>query len=645
MRGRDVAYVRQVETPKLGVCTCFCIAGENAVSTVKVSNGDAVSSIEVENGISLLEAVSKIKDMHIDASCGGRGTCGKCKVKILKGDLSKPSSSESKFLSSKELEEGYRLSCMVPVTGNIDVYVSEINEKSQIFTDTAGFTGTLNPIVRKKHITLPKPSLDDQRSDLSRVLESIPLEYAAVSLSLRQKLPAVIRDAEYSVTVVYSSDTLIGVEPGNTETQNYSIAIDIGTTTIAAYLVDMDKGEILDTMSGLNAQKIFGADVISRIEYTMQGDGKLELLQDKIVTQISDLCIFLAERNHVQKENIYIVVVAGNTTMLHLFFGIDPAGIAVAPFIPGFLGSVRFPSSVLKNFPLDCTILSLPSISGYVGADIVAGILATRMHEREELSLLIDIGTNGEIVFGNREKLYSCSTAAGPAFEGAHIACGMGGIKGAVDSAAIENNVIKYTTIGNAKPVGICGSGIIDIVALLLKSGIVDFTGRILEADEVEQEDVLALFKKISVDKDGAAIVIGKSSESGTGEDVFFTQKDIREVQLAKAAISAGISTLLNKAGRELNEIDNVFIAGGFGSYISKESAAVIGLIPSELLGKTKSVGNTSGLGAMTCALSSLHEEDFRECENITKLTEYVELSSDNFFNMKYMEEMVFPEY
>ncbi len=611
------------------------------MGTVKVSHGDRISSVEVEDGVSLLEAVSKISNMHIDAACGGKGTCGKCKVKVLKGELPSPSLSESKHISSSDLEDGYRLSCMVPVIGNIDVIVDGINEGSHILTGHREFTGKLNPLIKKKHLNLSKPSLEDQRSDLSRILESIPLINPQISLQIRQNIPTVIKESGYSLTAVFSSDTLLGVEVGNTGDLNYGIAIDVGTTTIAAYLIDMNTGEVTDTISGLNSQKIFGADVISRIEYSMQGSCKLGLLQDKILIQISDLCLFLADRNDISLNNIYSLTLAGNTTMLHLLLGIDPAGIAVAPFIPGFLDSVIFPSSNFKKFSLDCTVVTLPAISGYVGSDIVAGILATRMHERTELSLLIDIGTNGEIVFGNKDKLYCCSTAAGPAFEGAHITCGLGGIAGAVDSAVIENDNIKISTIGNKKAIGICGSGIIDIVAVLLKSGLVEFTGRIKDENEVEGSAAV-LRKKMLRDRDESAFIIEEASSTGIGGDVFFTQGDIREVQLAKAAIAAGILSLLNKAGRDISEIDHLFIAGGFGSYISIQSAADIGLIPASLLEKTESVGNTAGLGAISSALSA---EDFQKTREIAKMTEYLELSSDSFFNMKYMEEMVFPEY
>jgi uncharacterized 2Fe-2S/4Fe-4S cluster protein (DUF4445 family) len=613
---------------------------ERILNTIKVSVDNTVSSIEVEDGITLLEAVSKIKEMHIDASCGGKGTCGKCKVQVLKGNLSEPLPDESKFLSDREIKEGFRLSCMVPVMGDIDVQLDGINEKSQILTSHQGFKGTLNPLVKKKYFNLPKPSLEDQRSDLSRIVDSIPLNNVIVSLALRQKITSTLRNAEYSVTAVFSGDTLLAVEQGNTENLNYGIAIDIGTTTIAAYLLKMDSGEVIDTISGLNDQKVFGADVISRIEFSMQGSDKLGLLQEKIVNQIASLSISLSERNVISKENIYSIILAGNTTMLHLFFGVDPAGIAAAPFIPGFLDTMSMPSSELKDFPLECIFYSLPSISGYVGADIVSGILATEMYKMNELSLLIDIGTNGEIVLGNKDKLYCCSTAAGPAFEGAHISCGLGGITGALDSAIIEDGHINYTTIGNKKAVGICGSGIIDLVAVLINSGLMALTGRIFDEDEVK-DTTSSLLKRVQVDKNVSAFIVAEASVTGTGEDIVFTQLDIREVQLAKAAIAAGIATLINKAGIDLNEIAHVFIAGGFGSYISIKSAADIGLIPAALLDKTESVGNTAGLGALTCALS---EEKFRITKEIVGITEYIELSTDSYFNMKYMEEMVFPE-
>ncbi len=601
---------------------------------VTVKHGE--KNIEIETGSSgtILDFLN-IHDFHMDAPCGGKGTCGKCKVKVIKGNDSELQEPELKFLTKKEIESGYRLACQTKITSDMVLEISDPEQHIQIESAHDGYAGNINPLVKKKYLQLPRPSLEDQRDDVSRITETLGIKKAGVSLKLRRAIPGILREADYSVTAIYTEDTLIGVESGNTETENYGFAVDIGTTTVVGHLLNMNTGEIIDTVSALNRQKTLGADVISRIEYCMREDNGLEILSKKIFTQMGEMALSVLERNSIKKEHIYSAMIAGNTTMLHLFYGIDPTGIAAAPFIPGTLESVSYSSEEIGDSLLNLTVYSLPSISAYIGADITAGILATRMHETEELSLLIDIGTNGEIVLGNKNKLYCCSTAAGPAFEGAHITCGMGGISGAIDTISLENGRIKYTTIGGTKPIGICGSGIIDTVAVLLKSGVVDFTGRIIEEDEAESENAKELIKKHFSKEDSGSFIL-------TEPNIVFTQKDIREVQLAKAAISAGVATLLNEAGKTVNDVKHLYIAGGFGSYISKESAAAIGLIPADLLDRTESVGNTSGKGAAECSFS---KENYNACDEIIKLTEYIELSSNTYFQGKYMEDMIFPEY
>ncbi len=608
---------------------------------VTVKHGIKSSDVEAARGETLLEVLSGIHDFHIDASCGGKGTCGKCKVRIISGIESDPQEAEKKFLSETEIEKGYRLACLTKIDADVVLSLDDNEKNAQIVSSHGGFSGNHDPLIKKRCLKLPFPSLSDQRDDVSRVTDALDFDKFKISLKLRRMLPDILRNSRYSVTAVYSDDTLIAVEGGDTEKENYGIAIDIGTTTVVAYLLNMYTGEILDTASALNRQKTLGADVISRIEYCMRETGGLKKLNEKILTQLGEITLLLIKRNGLDEKSVYLIMAAGNTTMLHLLSGIDPAGIASAPFIPGSLGAMAYSSKELGEFPLDLTFYFIPSISGYIGADITAGILATRMHEREELSLLIDIGTNGEIVLGNREQLYSCSTAAGPAFEGAQISCGMGGISGAVDTLSVENNTVKYTTIGNTKPIGICGSGIIDTVAVLLKTGVVDFTGRILEESEVESNTAKTIIKERFVEKEGASFILVKASDSGTGENIIFSQKDIREVQLAKAAISAGIATLLHEAHKTVDDVQHVFIAGGFGSYISRESAAAIGLIPERLLDRTESAGNTAGQGAAECSFS---KTSYAECEDIIALTKYIELSSNTFFQEKYMEDMVFPE-
>jgi len=586
----------------------------------------------------VLETLREDYNIPIDASCGGKGTCGKCKVQVLKGDTNPIGEEEKKFLTAGEFDKGYRLACKISPLDELHLYLSHITENAQILEHHKGYDGVLNPLVKKKFIQLEKPDLNNQIDDLSRVLEAIDLSEENTSLSLRQKITSILNQNDYSVTAVYNDKSLISIEAGNSEKDNYAIACDIGTTTVVAYLLNSDTGEIIDTISDLNSQKPFGADVIARIEYCMNDDVELKLLQEKILSQLGFMTVRLLKNNDVDKNNLYTITVAGNTTMLHLLAGVNPSGISIAPFIPAFLDGFSCSASELGKFPIHCLFQFMPSISAYVGSDIVADVLATGMFETEELSLLVDLGTNGEIIFGNKEKLYSCSTAAGPAFEGAHISCGMGAVSGAINSYTL-NGSVDYSTIENVPPMGICGSAIVDIVSVFLEKGIIDETGRFSEIEDIEDEKTKVLMNDYFVKEGEGAFILIPAENSATGEDILFTQKDVREVQLAKAAISAGIETLFHEAGISGNDIGNLYIAGGFGNYINKESAAAIGLIPSELLGKAVSVGNTAGLGAINCSFSV---DNLALCDKIINNTNYIELSGSAFFQQKYMEEMIF---
>ena len=612
----------------------------NVLVTIKTDTKNI--PIETEKGRNLLEILTGIYDFHIGASCGGKGTCGKCKVLISKGNSMAVQEAERKFLSPAQLKKGIRLACQFTVSENITVELDGTERTAQIREDYEGGSYSHDPIIKKKYLSLRVPSIMDQRDDLSRLSDELAIEDLYIPLSVKRKLPSLLRESGFSVTAVYSGSSLLAVEKDDTTDLNYGIAVDAGTTTVVAHLLDFTRGTVLDTVSGLNRQKGMGADVISRIEYCIKNPDGLKKLQGKIMTQIGEMAETLIDRNGIEKTAVYSIMLAGNTTMLHLLAGIDPAGIAAAPFIPGFLGRMSYISFELTDFPLNCMFFFIPSIAGYVGGDIVAGILASRMHEREELSILVDVGTNGEIVLGNRDQLYCCSTAAGPAFEGAHISCRMGGVEGALDTVRINEGVVHCTSIGDIKPAGICGSGIIDTVAALCTSGIVDFTGRICEAEEVETISVKRLLETRLVDRDGGpAIILVEADESVTDEAIVFTQRDVREVQLAKAAISAGVATLIHESGKTLDAIAHLFIAGGFGSYISRESAAAIGLIPAALLDRTEFIGNTSGQGAVACSFS---QQQYEQCEAIVSLATYVELSSNTFFQGKYMEDMIFPE-
>lgn len=366
------------------------------------------------------------------------------------------------------------------------------------------------------------------------------------------------------------------------------IAVDIGTTTVVVYLIS--EGKIVDIKSALNCQKPFGDDVLSRIKYTSEQKNGLAILSKEINRQIQEMAAELCEKHGVQARSI---IVAGNTVMLHLFAGISPASIGVAPFTPVFTELKR-----LGNITL------LPSISGYVGADTVAAILASGIHLCDEMCLLVDIGTNGEIALGNKEKITVCAAAAGPAFEGAQIRCGMGGVAGAVNRLKIsDNGAVTYTTIGQKPPVGICGSGILDAISEMLRTGLLDESGYF---------------------EDG---------ELNIAPGVVITDSDVRQVQLAKAAIAAGIYTLLEETGTPISSVKHCYLAGGFGSYLNKNSACTIGLLPKELLHKIQPIGNAAGMGAVLFHISSQCK---REISHICKITDYLELSQSSVFNRQF---------
>ena len=395
---------------------------------------------------------------------------------------------------------------------------------------------------------------------------------------------------EASKSKIKSAGLLRAVQSDNDSPE---IAVDIGTTTVVAYLIIA--GKIIDTESALNSQKPYGDDVITRIKYTMENQDGTERLSKIITNQIKEMTDRLSERNGITPRTIVIV---GNTVMLHLYANISPVSIGVSPFTPVFTD--------IKE--IDTTVL-MPSISGYVGADTVAAVLASGMHLSDEICLLIDIGTNGEIALGNKDGILTCAAAAGPAFEGAQISCGAGGVSGAVNSVKINNGAITYTTIDDKPPVGICGSGILEVTAEMLREGIIDETGYF------EDEELII------------------------ADNVTITDGDIRQVQLAKAAIAAGVNTLLRTRGISVDDVARCYLAGGFGSYMNTQSACDIGLIPSGLSNRITSLGNAAGMGAVLWQISG---ECKAETQKITELMTYLELSESAVFNEEFVNCMCF---
>ena len=595
--------------------------------------------VTCEPGSTLMD-VFHHNNIYIEAPCGGKGICGKCKVRVLEGKVSDITALESKYLSQKEKQDGYRLACMTKILGDVQVAIKGQLEGAQIVSTGLDYSVDISPGITKKYVQLDVPTVDDQRDDLKRLAQAIGIQNPYTHVSVLRKLPQVLRQSEFKVTAAYDGSRILDVEMGDNSRKAYGVAIDIGTTTVVCYLMDLTTGQQVDILSGLNAQRPYGGDVISRIQHAMEGSDGLNRLREAIVNQISDLINELARKNDISIDHIYNITIAGNTIMGHLLLGIDPKHIAAAPFTPGTTQAEVYDAHDLGlKLGTASRIFLLPHISGYVGADVVAGILASGMDKSKDLSLIIDIGTNGEIVLGNRDKIVCCSTAAGPAFEGANIRHGMGGVSGAINNIMLDNGDLKYTTIDNKPPLGICGSGIVDALAVLLDAGIVDETGRLLDRDEIQSDMGQKLADRLTEMDDLPAFIIADSKSSGTGEPIVITQKDIREIQLAKAAIAAGIKVLINKMGKGIEEIANLYLAGGFGSYIDKRNACRIGLIPAELQHRIIAIGNSAGTGAM---LSLLSLEQYKRTSIIKEMAEYVELSSTIEFQNEYVDSMYF---
>ena len=478
------------------------------------------------------------------------------------------------------------------------------------------------------------PSLDDQRSDEQRLLDDLPAGTVINDHNLRKRIPGLMRE-ERELTVTAWGDEVLSVFPGNRTENHYAIAADIGTTTVVAYLLDLKTGKVVGTSSGLNRQKNFGGDVISRIDYIGDDPGNLRKLQERILLQLESYHSDLMLASGVKEEDISGFFIAGNTTMMHILSGLNPRNMAVAPFIPVSTSQMLLtPQELDIPLPSHMRFILLPSLSAYIGADIVAGILSTGMSDSEEISLLVDIGTNGEIALGNRKKILTCSTAAGPAFEGANIQCGTGGIPGAISAVTGDDGVLEWKTIQDEPAVGICGSGIIDITAYLLKTGIADYTGRFTDEDDW-QGNPPENIGFMDPDTEELHFMLTRDNN-----EIFFSQKDLREVQLAKGSIGAGIVTLVKEYGITMDQIKNVYLAGGFGSYIDKQSALDIGLLPMELSDRVESVGNSCGAGVIQAALC---REKLEKCRNIRETAEYVELSSHSGFQEEYILNMYFP--
>jgi uncharacterized 2Fe-2S/4Fe-4S cluster protein (DUF4445 family) len=580
--------------------------------TIKL-NGKTVD-VDEKRGESLYALMTGL-GLRLNAPCGGGGRCGKCRVVI--AGAKEPTETDRRLIDARDLDAGVRLACATAPFEGMDVRFEQTGERpAQIVTEGRSVSYPFAPAVALRQAVMDAPDLTAQASDLDRMAAALGMEQLRAGRATLRKLPGEFRRSGWKSSAVLRGSLLVDMNPGGV----YGVAIDIGTTTLAGYLVDLGTGAQVALASALNPQKAWGDDVITRAD--VAGAGGLDSLQAAVAAEIDGMIGRMCSQAGIDRQTVYHVALAGNTVMMHLFAGVSPENIAQAPFIPAFTSEMEFSCAELGlHLHPHAFATLLPCVAGYVGADIVAGMLAVGMREDCGPSLLIDIGTNGEIALCAGGRLYACSTAAGPAFEGAHISSGMGGVEGAINKARVDGGV-QFTTIGDAPARGICGSGLLDLIAGFLDAGAIDDTGRI---------DIDAAPPWVQIDN--GKIVI--DSDAG----IYLTGRDIREVQLAKGAIAAGIDVLVAEANICLSDIERVWLAGGFGSYMDKRSAGRVGLIPAELVDKTVAVGNSSGAGARASLLSM---EAMAEAARLAKAVKYVELSARKDFQDAFMDKMMF---
>jgi uncharacterized 2Fe-2S/4Fe-4S cluster protein (DUF4445 family) len=562
---------------------------------------------------------------------------------IAQGKLSAFSPAEKELLSAEERKSGHRLACQAKISGDVIVELLDREElKSQILTQAAGSNAVLDADVRKNYLVLPQPALEDQRADLQRIRDQLPQgDTLKVGLEVLRKIPALLRESEFEITAVVAGTELTDVEAGNTAVDSYGIGFDIGTTTVVGYLMDLNTGEQVGVSAALNPQSVYGADVISRLSFVIEHQDGTQKLQEKVIGTLNELIEESCSQTGVDPQQIYQVTVVGNTCMHHLFLGIDPRSIAPSPFVPVATAPLSLKAQELGlNVHPRAPVHTLPNVAGYVGADIVGGVLATGLYQDGELKLFIDIGTNGEIVLGSWERLLACATAAGPAFEGARISCGMRAASGAIDQVYFDSDV-HCTTIEGARPRGLCGSGLLDAVAEMLKVGVIEPSGRILEPEATGSLATEQIKRRIVAGENGPRFILTQAEESAHGQPVCITQRDVRELQLAKGAIFTGIQLLEKELGIEDKDLAEVLLAGAFGNYLRRESALRTGLLPSLPSEKVRSVGNAAGEGAKIALISARLREKAAE---IAQRIEYVELSGRGDFMQAFADNMFFPE-
>ena len=599
----------------------------------------AGTRVRVPPGVTLFDAASW-NGIAIDSTCGGHGTCKKCKVQITGGTV--PATPlDVRAFSPDELHDGWRLACRVVTGADLRVNVPPLVTRPKAATVGVGRQVILRPAVQKRYLELDEPSLADQLTDLERVLAAVDDLELRADLHALRSIGRALRAADYKVTAVIADDVLIDVQEGDTTGRVYGIAFDLGTTTVVATLLDLSTGTPLAVASMLSKQQPFGADVITRISSVMMDPAALGRLTGLAHETLNELAADVCAQAGVDPADVLEVAMAGNATMTHLALGIDPEPLGVAPFI---MSTRLFPEVLAADIGVAvhprARAVVFPSFGAYVGGDITAGLLAAGMDRDARTRLFIDIGTNCEIVLGNREWLVGTAAPAGPAFEGAAIRCGMRAADGAIEVVSMSPGGLELKVIGDAPPAGLCGSGLVDAVAELVRLGLLDRSGRL-----IPEQDAAAIAPGLAprLTQLGAerVFVLHWLGEPGdAAHSIYLSQRDVRELQFAKAAIATGWNILLEETGLAPRDIQQVLLAGSFGSYLSPGNAIRLGLVPRLPVPRVVSAGNVAGEGAKMALLS------MRERSGALALLEevrYVELSDRADFNDRFVEQLQFP--
>jgi uncharacterized 2Fe-2S/4Fe-4S cluster protein (DUF4445 family) len=599
-------------------------------------------TVEVDEGTTIAEAAQRV-DVFINNLCGGEGVCGKCRVQVTRGRAEAEEHAKG-FFSPDELMKGYVLACQTPVKDDLEVVIPPESrmEDSKIMvggaTEDAGAM-ELRPIVKKIYLELPPPTSEDNVPDIERISRELRKQLGwhvfDIHLDCLQNLSDKLRQNDWKITVTLARKgegyAILRIEPLDTSHANFGLAIDVGTTTVVVQLVDLNTGKVLGSEGCHNQQASFGEDVISRVIFAC-GKGGLDPVQKAVIKNINQLIRKLSQETGVSLEDINAIVAAGNTTMSHFLLGLSPCSIRLDPYVPT---ADEFPQIRAQEIGIQISprgiLQTIPCVASYVGGDIVAGVMSCGIPEHEEVRGLIDIGTNGEIAIGNKDWLVCCSASAGPAFEGGGTRCGMRAVKGAIEKVVISGGDLTYQTIGDAKPRGICGSGLIDCIYELVKGGIIDPSGK-FHRDRKDD--------RLRIEDNIPEYIVAFPEETESGGAVGITESDIDNLIKSKGAVFAAIKSLLDYIGLGFDMIETFYVAGGFGSYLDISKSIAIGLLPDIPIERIQFIGNSSLTGARMALLS---EPAMETCITVSRSMTNIELSTYQPFTDEYIAALFLP--